>query len=202
MNEASYFLSSNALSQVQPRYKTPQIPGYYEAHIQDDHIVDIRKNRLDAPPFDSCLFFARLIERSRSGATIEVLSEVSLSQGKSASENMCLIVTFLIGLKKGRRKGGSLPLEIIPRNRGDVIKERIQQLTPEETIPYTGKRNICLAHSFLCKRHSSLQFNFRQIDNISRTYEVSVLGEYVLASQEGLQTLKQCWHPVVLNLKL
>ncbi len=200
--EASYFLSSNALSQVQPRYKTPQIPGYYEAHIQDDHFVDIRRKRLDAPPFDSFLFFARLIERSRSEATIEVLSEVSLSQGKSASDNMRLIVTFLIGLKKGRRKGGSLPLEIIPRNRGSVINERLQQLTPQETMPFAGKRNICLAHSFLCKGHSSLLFNFRQIDDISRTYEVFVLCEYVLSSQERLQTLKHCWHPVVFNLKL
>jgi len=200
--EAAYFLSSNALGHIQPRYKTCQIPGFLEAHFQNDHIVDIRRKKLEAYPLDSYLFFVRLIDRSKSVATIEVLSEVPAVERTNNGENVRLIVTFLIGIKKGIKKGEILPLEIKPRNRKDVIAESAKPLTVEEKNQYAGKRNICQTYSFLCESHSELQFDFHKVDNIRRTYEITVLAEYILDSTEGIQSLRLCWHPVVLDLKL
>jgi predicted MPP superfamily phosphohydrolase len=199
--KTAYFFCTNALAHIQSRYKTPQFPGFYEVHIQNDRIAEIRRKKLNAYPLDTFQFFVRQNEKSKSLSTIEVFSEVSAAEKFSQRENLRLMVTFLIGVKKDVCFGSKLPFDITPQCRGNVIAKSSKPLAVEETSPYIRKKNVCFSHSFLCEWHPVLPFDFRRTDNSRITYEVSVIGEYILETPDGYQSLKLCWHPTSLILK-
>ena len=134
-------------------------------------------------------------------STIEVFSEIAAEKKFSQIENVQLAVTFLIGIKKGSLSREELPLDITPQRIGSVIAERSKRLTVEEKRSYTQKKNVCFSHSVLCEWNPILAFEFRRTDRSRITYEVSVIGEYILDKTDGFQSLKLCWHPTALILK-
>ncbi|MBN1222141.1 MAG: metallophosphoesterase [Candidatus Aminicenantes bacterium] len=193
----SYFFCGNSLAHVQPRYATPNNPGYYEISAAGDTLVKINRQSLNAGTHEKFSFFAGKAGDPSCPSKMEIRTEIFPSAREDSEDTVHLIVSFVVGAR--RKSGGRnhIPINIRPDTAGQVLLEDIRWISDEEKgfFPGKGKRKPMLCHSFLCRPAPVLSFSFSGQDAVSRKWRVAVIGEFVREDENRFQSLRLCWHP-------